>query len=72
MGMQSLENMLRRYRGQSVDIKTISGGFYEGTITEITNDYVALMMKSSDGEREQVFVLLQSIESVLPRVSTVS
>jgi ferredoxin-fold anticodon binding domain-containing protein len=69
MGMQSLENMLRRYKGQAIDIKTVSGGLYEGTITEITNDYVALNLKGEDGSREQVFVLLQSIESVLPRIS---
>jgi ferredoxin-fold anticodon binding domain-containing protein len=70
MGMQSLENMLRRYKGQAIDIKTMSGGLYEGTITEITNDYVALNLKGEDGSREQVFVLLQSIESVLPRLSS--
>ena len=67
MPMQHAENMLRRYRGQAIDIKTVSGGLYEGTITEITNDYVALAMKSADGEQEQVYVLLQSIESILPR-----
>lgn len=67
MPMQHIENMLRRYRGQAIDIKTISGGVYEGTITEITNDYVALMVKGADGEQEQVYVLLHSIESVLPR-----
>jgi hypothetical protein len=68
--MQHIENMLRRYRGQAIDIKTISGGLYEGTITEITNDYVALSVKSEDGTPETVYVLLQSIESVLPRVSS--
>lgn len=66
--MQDAENMLRRYKGQSVDIKTLSGGVYEGTITEVTNDYVALSLKS-DGEPDQVYVLLHSIESVLPRGS---
>ncbi|HYG79197.1 MAG TPA: DUF2642 domain-containing protein [Pyrinomonadaceae bacterium] len=67
--MQDAENMLRRYKGQSVDIKTVSGGVYEGTITEVTNDYVALSLKSDDegGEPDQVYVLLHSIESVLPR-----
>ena len=67
--MQDAENMLRRYKGQSVDIKTISGGVYEGTITEVTNDYVALSLKSDDdgGEPDQVYVFLHSIESVLPR-----
>ena len=66
--MQDAENMLRRYKGQPVDIKTISGGVYEGTITEVTNDYVALSLKSDDdSEPDQVYVLLHSIESVLPR-----
>jgi ferredoxin-fold anticodon binding domain-containing protein len=67
--MQEAENMLRRYKGQSVDIKTVSGGVYEGTITEVSNDYVALSLKSDDegGEPDQVYVLLHSIESVLPR-----
>ena len=66
--MQDAENMLRRYKGQPVDIKTVSGGVYEGTITEVTNDYVALSLKSDDdSEPDQVYVLLHSIESVLPR-----
>jgi len=67
MVMQHIENMLRRYKGQAISIKTMSGGLYEGTITEITNDYVALNVKGEEGAQEQVFVLLQSIESVLPR-----
>lgn len=67
MGMQHIENMLRRYRGQAIDIKTISGGVYEGTIAEITGDYVALSVKSDEGTQEQVFVMFQSIESLLPR-----
>lgn len=66
--MQDAENMLRRYKGQPVDIKTVSGGVYEGTITEVTNDYVALSLKSDDdSDQDQVYVLLHSIESVLPR-----
>jgi len=67
MVMQHIENMLRRYKGQAINIKTMSGGLYEGTITEITNDYVALNVKGEEGGQEQVFVLLHSIESVLPR-----
>ncbi|HEX8845500.1 MAG TPA: DUF2642 domain-containing protein [Pyrinomonadaceae bacterium] len=70
MPMQHIENMLRRYRGQTVNIKTISGGVYEGTVAEITSDYVALVIKGEDGEREQVCVTFHSIESVLPRGAT--
>ena len=67
MNFQHIENLLIRFRGQAVDIKTMSGGVYEGTITDVTNDYVALKVHSADGESDQVIVLLHSIESVLPR-----
>lgn len=67
MGHQHIENLLRRYRGQMVNVKTRSGGVYEGTIADITNDYVALAMKNDDDSRDTVFVLLHSIEAVLPR-----
>jgi 16S rRNA U1498 N3-methylase RsmE len=70
MGLQHIENLLRRYRGQMVNIKTRSGGTYEGTITDINNDYVALATKADDESRETVFVLLHSVEAVLPRNST--
>jgi 16S rRNA U1498 N3-methylase RsmE len=65
MGLQHIENLLRRYRGQTVSIRTRSGGLYEGTVADITNDYVALV--TGDDTRDQVFVLLHSIEAVLPR-----
>ncbi len=41
MNYQHVENLLIRYRGEAVDIKTISGGLYEGSINDVTNDYVA-------------------------------
>ena len=65
MGLQHIENLLRRYRGQTVSIRTRSGGLYEGTVADITNDYVALV--TGDDTRDQVFVLLHGIEAVLPR-----
>ena len=67
MGYQHVENLLIRFRGQSVDIKTISGAVYEGIIADITNDYVALKAHGQDGETDNVIVLLHSIESILPR-----
>lgn len=67
MGLQHIENLLRRYRGQRITIKTRSGGLYEGTVAEITNDYVALTIKrAEDDSPDHVFVLLHSIEAVLP------
>ena len=69
MNYQHVENLLLRYRGQRVDIKTISGGVYEGVIADITNDYVALKIHGQDGESDQVIVLLHSVESILPRVA---
>ena len=70
MNYQHIENLLIRFRGQVVSIKTVSGGFYEGLITDVTNDYVSLKVKNKDGQDEQVVVLLHSIESltVLPKV----
>jgi hypothetical protein len=67
MNYQHVENLLIRFRGQLVNIKTVSGGVYEGFITDVTNDYVALKVKSDDGQSDQVIVLLHSIESVLPQ-----
>jgi hypothetical protein len=69
MGLQHIENLLRRYRGQVVNVKTRSGGVYEGKIADITNDYVALAMRNEDNSSDTVFVLLHSIEAVLPRSS---
>lgn len=67
MNYQHVENLLIRFRGQPVNIKTVSGGVYEGLITDVTNDYVALKVKGADGQSDQVIVLLHSIESVLPQ-----
>ena len=67
MNYQHVENLLIRYRGQSVNIKTVSGGVYEGTISDVTNDYVSLKLTGVAGENELVIILLHSIESVLPQ-----
>ncbi|MEK6282891.1 MAG: hypothetical protein AABN95_21240 [Acidobacteriota bacterium] len=62
MKRQHTENLFRRYKGQVVNIKTISGGVYKGYVGEITDDYVTL----SDRETEEsTFVLFSAIESVL-------
>ena len=67
MNYQHIENLLIRYRGQAVNIKSVSGGVYEGTISDVTNDYVSLKIKSTTGEIDLVIVLLHAIESVLPQ-----
>jgi ferredoxin-fold anticodon binding domain-containing protein len=67
MNYQHVENLLIRFRGQLVNIKTVSGGVYEGVISDVTNDYVALKVHSGDGQSDQVIVLLHSIESLLPQ-----
>lgn len=67
MNYQHVENLLIRYRGDAVDIKTISGGVYEGTISDVTNDYVALKVKDASGDEDIVVVILHAIESVLPK-----
>lgn len=65
--LQHVENLLLRQRGQTIDVKTMSGGVYEGVIADVTNDYVTLKMKGPNGEGEQVIILLHSIESILAR-----
>ena len=68
MNYQHVENLLLRLRGQIVDIKTVSGGSYEGLISDVTNDYVALKVKrAGGGDEDLVIVLLHSIESVQPQ-----
>ncbi len=69
MNYQHVENLLIRYRGQAVDIKTISGGIYEGTINDVTNDYVSLKIVGTMSEGDLVIVLLHAIESVSPQRS---
>jgi hypothetical protein len=67
MNYQQVENLLIRYRGGTVHIKTISGGVYEGTISDVTNDYVALKVKDNAGEEVLRIVLLHAIESLCPQ-----
>jgi hypothetical protein len=67
MNYQHIENLLIRFRGQRVSLKTISGGVYEGLVSDVTNDYVSLKVKSADDEDDLVIVLLHSIESVAPQ-----
>ena len=69
MNYQHIENLLIRYRGDAVNIKTISGGIYEGVISDVTNDYVALKTTDTLAESDVVIVLLHAIESVLPQRS---
>ncbi len=69
MNYQHIENLLIRYRADAVAIKTISGGIYEGVISDVTNDYVALKTTDRLTENDVVIVLLHAIESVLPQRS---
>jgi hypothetical protein len=62
MERQHTENLLRRYKGQLINIKTLSGGVYKGHVTEITNDYVSLTDRETD-DGLQTFVLFDAIES---------
>jgi len=68
MTAQHIENLFRRFKGEVVDVKTISGGIYSGRITEITNDYVCLS-ESSETAGQQVFLFFNAIESMVANVS---
>ncbi|HEV8430663.1 MAG TPA: hypothetical protein VGQ41_22365 [Pyrinomonadaceae bacterium] len=61
---QHIENLFRRFKGEIVDIKTLSGGIYSGRISEITNDYVCLT-ETRPEPGQQVYLSFSAIESVM-------
>ena len=63
MSGQHLENLFRRFKGEVVDVKTISGGIYSGRVSEITNDYVCLI-ETSGAPGQQVFLSFMAVESM--------
>ena len=63
-----MENLFRRFKGELVDIKTVSGGIYKGRISEITNDYVCLT-ETITAPDQRVFLFYGAIESVVVSVS---
>ena len=64
MERQHTENLFRRYKGQLVNIRSVSGGLYKGHVSEITNDYVSLTDRETEDET-QTFVLYDAIESIV-------
>ena len=64
MERQHTENLFRRYKGQLVNIKSVSGGDYKGYVVETTNDYVSLSDRDSE-DKTQTFVLFDAIESIV-------
>jgi len=70
MAGQHIENLFRRFKGEKVSIKTISGGIYEGRVAEITNDYVCLN-ETSGVDSQPVFLFFSAIESMAATVSDV-
>jgi hypothetical protein len=60
---QHIENLFRRFKGEVMDIKTISGGIYSGRVSEITNDYIELI-ETSGPSGQRVFITFTSIESM--------
>ncbi|HEX5873494.1 MAG TPA: hypothetical protein VFY60_02525 [Pyrinomonadaceae bacterium] len=63
MAGQHIENLFRRFKGEMVDVKTISGGIYTGRIAEITNDYVCLQ-ETNIASDQRVYLLYGAIESM--------
>jgi sRNA-binding regulator protein Hfq len=64
MERQHTENLLRRYKGQPVTIRSISGGVYKGHVGEISNDYVLLTDRATE-DGTQTFVFYAAIESIV-------
>jgi hypothetical protein len=63
MAGQHIENLFRRFKGEVVDVKTVSGGIYSGRVVEVTNGSVCLT-ETSGAPGQQVFVTFGSIESM--------
>lgn len=69
MAGQHVENLFRRFKGEKINLKTISGGLYTGRVVEITNDYVCL--NETDGvDSQTVFIFFIAIESVAATVDS--
>jgi hypothetical protein len=64
MERQHTENLFRRYKGQLVNIRSLSGGVYKGYVVEITNDYLSLSDRDSEN-KTQTFLLFSAIESIV-------
>jgi hypothetical protein len=64
MERQHTENLFRRYKGQLVNIKSLSGDVYKGYVVEITNDYVSLSDRDAE-DKTHTFVLFAAIESIV-------
>jgi len=60
---QHLENLFRRFKGELVNVTTVSGASYAGRVMEITNDYVCLT-ETSGVAGQQVFLVFTAIESM--------
>jgi hypothetical protein len=72
MAGQHIENLFRRFKGEKVNLKTISGASYEGRVTEITNDYVCLSEtpgEASAADSQPIFIFFDAIESVAATVA---
>ena len=69
MAGQHIENLFRRFKGEKVNLKTISGGIYEGRVTEITNDYVCLS-ETFGADSQPVFIFFNAIESVAATIAS--
>ena len=63
MAGQHIENLFRRFKGEVVDVKTVSGGIYSGRVVDVTKDYVCLT-ETSGAPGQQVFVTFGAIESM--------
>ena len=69
MAGQHTENLFRRFKGEKVNLKTISGGIYEGRVVEITNDYVCLS-ETTGNESQPVFIFFNAVESMAATVGS--
>ena len=66
MEHQDIANLFRRFKGQTVNVKTTSGGIYEGRVSEIADGFVCL----SEADGADVYLFFTAIESMLSASGT--
>jgi hypothetical protein len=64
MDRQQTENLFRRLRGQTVVMKTVSGGVYEGRVEEVANDYVCIVERQGS-EATKAYLFYNALESMV-------
>ncbi len=62
--LENKKSLFSRFRGRLVNIKTLSGGIYEGRVADVTQEYISLL-EAENTEPTEVFIRINAIESIV-------